>query len=88
MRPRPFILLDLHTQAEFIPQEVRKWPRDRILAWFRQFGEVREYPIDVGDVPIINVLFIAPTGLRAGFILYDNGRLLMVGDHTTWVGWE
>lgn len=88
MRRRPFILLDLHSQAAFIPFEVRRWPRARILAWFSQFGEVSERPVDIGDIHVINVLFVAPTGLRAGFILYDDGRLIFLGDHITWVGWD
>jgi len=39
---RPFILLDLYSQADHIPPEVRTWSRQRVLDWMRQFGEVRE----------------------------------------------
>jgi hypothetical protein len=39
---RPFILLDLYSQADYIPPEMRTWPRQRVLDWMRQFGEVHE----------------------------------------------
>src|SRR6476646_7744170 len=37
---RSFTLVDLVSQAEYIPLEVRAWPRERILAWLAQNGEV------------------------------------------------
>lgn len=39
-----FMLVDLYSQAEFIPREVRQ-PPERFLAWLRQFGEVKSWPV-------------------------------------------
>jgi hypothetical protein len=38
---REFILIDLQTQMPYLPQAMRDWPRERILAWLRVWGEVR-----------------------------------------------
>ena len=82
---RPFILLDLYSQADFIPQEVRTWPRQRVLAWLRQYGEVREWPMPVGDVASE---FRAPSGLTTTFILTDDGKLsIFLGDHSMLAVW-
>src|SRR5215469_13620625 len=70
---RPFILLDLYSQAKFIPQEVRAWPRQRVLAWLRQYGDVREWPVHAGDVVLLASEFRAPTGLTTTFMLADDG---------------
>jgi hypothetical protein len=69
---RPFILLDLHSQADYIPHEVRTWPRDRVVTWLRQFGDVREWTLPTGHIA---AQFQAPTGLECTFILTDEGRL-------------
>src|SRR5215831_14840871 len=42
---RSFTLLDLADQAPFVPDAVREQRPPRILAWLRQFGEVKAYPI-------------------------------------------
>lgn len=72
---RPFILLDLYSQADFIPQEVRTWPRQRVLAWLRQYGDVQEFSVPYMHGAPMTSQFRAPTGLRTGFILSDEGTL-------------
>jgi hypothetical protein len=69
---RPFILLDLNSQADFIPREVRVWPRQRVVAWLRQFGDVREWSTPFGETAAV---FRTPTGLTTTFMLTDEGRL-------------
>ena len=82
---RPFVLLDLYSQADFIPQEVRTWPRQRVLGWLRQYGEVREWPMPFGDVASE---FRAPSGLTTTFILTDDGKLsIFLGDHSMLAVW-
>jgi hypothetical protein len=82
---RPFILLDLYSQAAFIPPEVRRWPRLRLLGWLRQYGEVQEWPLPFGDMASE---FRAPSGLTTTFILTDDGKLsIYLGEHhmvTVW----
>lgn len=39
---RSFVLIDLYSQMPFLPQEMHSWPRERVLMWMRQFGEVRQ----------------------------------------------
>lgn len=49
MRSRPFILLDLTSQADYIPHEVHRWPRRQIFAWLRQYGDVVKFPVRTAD---------------------------------------
>jgi hypothetical protein len=37
---RHFVLIDLYSQMPYLPQEMRFWPRERVLLWMRQYGEV------------------------------------------------
>ena len=85
---RPFILLDLTSQAEFIPHEVRTWPRQRVLAWLRQYGEVQDgWPRYGGDEMITE--FRAASGLTTDFILSDEGKFsIYMGEHYWWRVWE
>lgn len=39
---RRFILIDLYSQMPYLPLEMRSWPRERVLMWMRQFGEVQQ----------------------------------------------
>ncbi len=83
---RSFMLLDLYSQADFVPMEVRTWPRQQILEWLRQFGEVQEWPLTFGGTA---TLFRAPTGLTTTFILTDEGQLsIFLGEHSMWAVWR
>ena len=79
---RPFILLDLYSQAGCIPPEVRTWPRQRVLNWMRQYGEVREWPLPSGETA---AQFQAPTGLATTFVLTEDGKLsIYLGSIPCW----
>jgi hypothetical protein len=86
---RPFILLDLYSQAEFIPHEVRTWPRQHVLAWLRQYGEVQEWPLHAGNEMIVATEFRAASGLTTTFILSDEGNLsIFMGEHSMRTVWN
>jgi len=83
---RPFILLDLYSQAAFIPPDVRTWPRQRVRGWLRQYGEVQEWPLPFGDMASE---FRAPSGLTTTFILTDDGKLsIYLGEHCMVTVWR
>jgi len=83
---RPFILLDLSSQAAHIPSEVRTWSRQRVLDWMRQYGEVREWPLHVGGMASE---FRAPTGLATTFVLTEDGTLsIYLGEHRMRAVWD
>ncbi len=46
-----FILVDLAAQMPFLPRYARAWPRERLLAWLRVWGEVWqvEWPQGMSD---------------------------------------
>lgn len=84
----PFILLDLRSQASFIPCAVRAWPRQGILAWLCQYGDVQEWPIVVGEETQVVSQFRAPTGLTTIFLLQRDGKLsIFEGEHTMRTVW-
>ncbi len=35
-----FHMVDLYSQMPYLPQRMRGWPQERVLAWMRLFGEV------------------------------------------------
>ena len=83
---RPFILLDLYSQADCIPPEVRTWPRHCVLTWMRQFGEVREWPLPSGETA---AQFRALSGLTTTFVLSEDGKLsIYIGEHTILAIWN
>jgi hypothetical protein len=83
---RPFILLDLNSQADFIPREVRTWPRQRVVSWLRQFGEVVEWTNPAGQTV---ARFTARTGLTTTFILTDEGKLkIFLFEHVMRDAWR
>ncbi|HEV2459582.1 MAG TPA: hypothetical protein VGS80_14595 [Ktedonobacterales bacterium] len=83
---RPFILLDLYSQTDYIPPEMRTWPRRRVLDWMRQYGEVHEWPLPHRGTAS---LFRAPTGLTTTFNLTEDGQLsIYLGDHRMQAVWD
>ena len=72
-----FRVVDLASQASAVAHYTRGWARDEVLMWLRQFGEA------VGSDRFPNhYRFISACGLHTGFILTEDGELLIVGDHT------
>jgi hypothetical protein len=83
---RHFILLDLYSQADYIPPEVRTWPRQRVLDWMSQYGEVQEWPLPRGETAS---QFRAPTGLATTFMLTEDGKLsIYLGEHCLLAVWD
>jgi hypothetical protein len=73
---RVFVLVDLDTQAERLPTEVRTWPPERFLSWLQLSGELVEF-----DAPRLGYSastrlfgFHAPSGLVTSFTLTEQGR--------------
>ena len=81
---RYFVLLDLLTQADYLPPEMQDWPQERFLSWLALFGEVSPpWPIrgtarlGFVDHDIDIWLFRAPTGRETTFIISRNHQLVI-----------
>jgi len=88
---RSFTLVDLVSQAEYIPRDVRAWPRERILAWLAQYGEV--WRIEVWPIPVHlddgnDFFFRSWIGCETGFRLTEDGSMALVGDHFMVPVWD
>jgi hypothetical protein len=72
---RNFVLIDLRTQAEFLPPEMQQWSQERFLSWLRLFGEVKSRPLHRFDGHRLTNGFItiwtfsAPSGIQTTFII-------------------
>lgn len=73
-----FRVVDLAGQGCAVARYVEGWSRDTLLAWLRLFGEVRQ-PMDADDTLY---WFTSRSGQSTGFVFTDEGRFLLVGDHT------
>lgn len=88
MHMREFILVDLESQIAYLPAEIRQQPRDRLLGWLRQCGEVWEIERDrrPGEC---DFGFRSWVGLFAGFTLTDDGRIRLRGrSWSTWLRYD
>lgn len=81
---RYFVLIDLRTQAEFLPPEMQQWSQERFLSWLRLFGEVSPpWPLrgsaqlGLVDHDVMIWLFRAPTGRETTFIVSKNHQLII-----------
>lgn len=70
---RVFVLVDLDTQAEWLPSEVRAWRPERFLSWLQLYGEMVEF-----DAPRLGYSvgtrlfgFRAPSGRVTSFTLTE-----------------
>lgn len=80
---RYFVLIDLRTQAEFLPPEMQQWSQERFLSWLRLFGEVLPWPLprftDAGHTPgVMAWLFCTPTKLETRFVVSKRGQLVIM----------
>ncbi len=77
-RMHEFILVDLATQMPYIPDIARTWPRERILAWLRVWGEVHkvEWPQVSSDD---DYTFCSWVGCSTPFVLTQDGRMFIRG---------
>lgn len=78
---RYFVLVDLLTQADYLPPEMQGWSQERFLSWLRLFGEVsppwplRGLGLIDHDVNIWR--FRAPAGRETTFIISRNHQLVI-----------
>jgi|GEM_PF-6856307 len=40
---REFVLIDLRSQMPFLPLFMKKWRRNKLLAWLKIYGELRVF---------------------------------------------
>jgi hypothetical protein len=77
-----FILIDLKTQADEVTRYIHGWAEERILQWLGQYGEVKKihHPYD-------NRLysFSSYNGSQTGFRITEEGHLIIMGQHTTYL---
>lgn len=77
-----FIVLDLGSQANAVARYIQGWEKERILAWLSQQGEVRQisHPQDRNLYG-----FRSHVGITTGFRLLEDGQIIIIHDHTTYV---
>lgn len=81
---RYFVLVDLMTQAEFLPPEMQTWSQERVLSWLRLFGEVTPRLIDwavkygYADHPITVWLFRSLSGREAHFVVSKSNQFALL----------
>jgi hypothetical protein len=78
---RAFSLIDLASQADEVARYIAGWPRERILDWFEQQGEVMKIASPYDDSLY---RFRSRQGVETGFRLTETGQLVIVGKHTTY----
>jgi len=84
---RVFILIDLASQADSLPREVREWGNERLVSWFRLFGEVSSRPLWLSDQRTLTLFeFLAPSGLLTRFAFAPDGGLYIMRPtpHQVW----
>jgi hypothetical protein len=83
-----FVLIDLISQAEFIPYSLRK-SQEAFLTWLGYHGEVTR--IECSNLAGVSYpaayRFRSRWGLEAAFWFSEDGRLVFVGDHYSWAAW-
>jgi hypothetical protein len=74
-----FILVDLTTQMHYLPRSMQTWPRERVLAWLRVWGDV--WKIDsVGPYETPNAFaFRSWCGRWTNCELTTDGRMYIPG---------
>ncbi len=74
-----FVVVDLRSQSSAVAQHVQGWEKSAVLDWLSHHGEVSRILMPhVGEA----YSFRSACGLEAGFLFDQNGKLLLVGDHT------
>jgi hypothetical protein len=74
-----FIVVDLGSKARAVGQHVEGWPRSRVLAWLRQFGEVYYEPY-FSRPGVDHYSFVSPCGRSSGFWFEANTLVLQARD--------
>ena len=72
--PKKLSVVDLHSQAAAVARHVRGWPKERVLAWLARYGTLKQVLPDDDDL----YSFLAPSGLRTGFVLREDGEFFII----------
>jgi hypothetical protein len=75
-------VVDLEAQADAVARFVDGWPSDQVLAWLGKFGEVKAIHIHQFDATIYS--FRSRCGPCAAFLFAQDGRFVLIMDHTTY----
>jgi len=74
---REFVLIDLRSQMPFLPLFMKKWRRNKLLAWLKIYGELRVF-----DEQKDTYFFHAWSGLDTFFILTTDGHMSIRSSRT------
>ena len=80
-----FALIDLDAQADAFARHVQGWKAEDVLELMRKYGEVRVIPMPHADKAYS---FRSSSGIQTGFRFTDEGRLVIVKDHTFYLTGE
>jgi len=82
MAKKPFVLIDLDSQADAVAVAVRGLSEDEILTWLTERGRVTSarHPND----PRLYV-FVGATGQRTGFRITEQGKLAIIRYHSIYI---
>lgn len=72
---REFVLIDLTTQMPYLPAFTREWPRERLLAWLRVWGEVYKIETPYSTPDDGWFAFRSWIGLMTPFVLSSDGHM-------------
>lgn len=74
---KEFILVDLTTQMPYLPLSARAWPRERLFAWLRVWGEVQMFEWTQSNSSDDTYTFRSWVGLTTTFVLTQDGRMFI-----------
>ena len=77
-----FILLDLEAQAKAVKQYTIGWDAQTILEWLGTNGKVSKVRHPLGESLY---LFESSIGIVTGFRIPENGQLVILLNHTTFL---
>jgi hypothetical protein len=76
---RPFVLIDLWSQARFIPEEIRGWTEEQFIQWLERFGAVER--IELPALYETHCYFRSVCGPCSTFRISATEGLVLIGDH-------
>jgi hypothetical protein len=86
MNHAPFIIINLLSQSIAVGRYVKGWPKDEILQWLVQRGQLTVYPLPPLPNNISNDIyyeFISRLGFSTNFFL-DDDQFTFILQHTTY----
>jgi hypothetical protein len=77
-----FALVDLNTQASDFARHIRGWAVEDILKLMRKYGEVRVI-LERNNDKVYS--FRSTSGAKCGFRFTEDGRIVIIGDNTSYI---